>query len=177
MPQSSQLIPSYREAGKGMELAGAGDRFQRDLEVIVEQIPLFRDFARNEVGILAGFLLTYDVAKGATLFHEGAKGDSLYVVLKGQIDLFKEAGPRNYKKIHTVRDGKTMGEMSLLDGLPYSASAVATEPSRVLLMTKMKFARLTEEQPPLALKLVTSVAKLLSLRLRQTTGILLDHIE
>lgn len=173
----ANVVPSYRDAGKGMELAGAGDTFRRELEVIVEQVPLFREFTRGEVAILAGFLLAYDIASGATLFHEGAKGDSLYVVLKGQIDLFKEAGPRNYKKIHTVRTGKTMGEMSLLDGLPYSASAVATETTRVLLITKMKYARLTEEQPTLALKLVTSIAKLLSLRLRQTTGILVDHIE
>ena len=70
-----------------------------------------------------------------------------------------------------------MGEMSILDELPYSATAIATEDTTVVLITKNNFDDMTEKHPELGLKVMRKIAKLLSLRLRQTTGILLDYLE
>jgi CRP-like cAMP-binding protein len=69
-----------------------------------------------------------------------------------------------------------MGEMSLLDELPYSATAVAREDTQLLLLTRMNFERLGIEQPVLCNVLLRQIARLMSLRLRQTTGILLDYL-
>ena len=69
-----------------------------------------------------------------------------------------------------------MGEMSILDELPYSATAIATKTTKVVLITKSDFDKLTEKFPDLGLRVMRKIARLLSLRLRQTTGILLDYL-
>ena len=70
-----------------------------------------------------------------------------------------------------------MGEMSILDELPYSATAIATKNTKVVLITKSDFDNLTEKFPDLGLRVMRKIARLLSLRLRQTTGTLLDYLE
>jgi len=173
----SENWPSQRQSGEGLELAGMGVSFNDELCSLIERAQIFRELSRKEIVTLAQFAQAYRVRKTATVFHEGDKGDALYVVANGKVNLFKEAGSGSYKKIHMVSAGKTMGEMSLLDGLPYSASAVAAETSTLLMITKSRFECFTEEQPVIGLKVVTSIARLMSLRLRQTTGILLDYLD
>jgi CRP-like cAMP-binding protein len=70
-----------------------------------------------------------------------------------------------------------MGEMSMLDGLPHSATSIATDNCILLMLTKLSYEKLAEEQPVLCNKLLTQIARLMSLRLRQTTGILLDYLD
>ncbi len=67
--------------------------------------------------------------------------------------------------------------LALIDGEPRSATCVATEPSVLLALTQAGFQRLCEERPALALKLLTRIAKLMSRRLRQTSGRLVDYLD
>ena len=115
--------------------------------------------------------------KGATIFKEGSRGSFMCIVIDGCVDVFKESDAHENKRITTIRPGKTMGEMSILDELPYSATAIATADTRVVVITKLNFDDLTEKFPALGLRVMRKIAKLLSLRLRQTTGILLDYLE
>jgi len=64
--------------------------------------------------------------------------------------------------------------MSALDGQPYSATAIAAESSVLILLTRDKLHRITEEYPRLGVKLLWKLTRLLSQRLRQTTGKLVD---
>ena len=166
-----------QRGGGQLKPLGAGTQLANELRNAVESTPIFRDLTRGEIDTLAGYMQAYLAEKGAKIFAEGQKGECLYLMLDGKVDLYKDVGGSPSKKIHTVRAGKTMGEMSLLDGLPYSATAMAVEPTRLLLMTKPRFDKLAKEQPVVCLKLVKGLAWLMSLRLRQTTGILLDHLE
>jgi CRP-like cAMP-binding protein len=75
-----------------------------------------------------------------------------------------------------VRAGKTIGEMSILDGMPHSATAVVVEPATLLLLTRNKFEEFMQGEPEVALKVLRKMAMLMSLRLRQTSGVLLDHL-
>ena len=72
--------------------------------------------------------------------------------------------------------GKTFGEMSLVDGEPRSASVLADEKTTLIVLTADDFARLASEIPRLAIKVLLKISKLLSQRLRHTTGVLADHI-
>jgi CRP-like cAMP-binding protein len=146
------------------------------LREMVEKAAIFADLSTADADILRQYVQAYLAEPGLTLFEEGDAGSCLYVVVDGRIDLFK-AVSGSPRKIHSVRSGRTLGEMSLVDGLPYSATAVAAEPTRLLIMTRSLFARMVTEQPAVALKLALGLGRMMSLRLRQTTGVLLDHLE
>ncbi len=159
-----------------LELIGDGTQFREELCDLIESMPMFSSLSRPEVQTLARYTRAYEARKGVTIFREGDKGHFMCVVLEGRVNILKETLEREQKKVATVRRGKSMGEMSLLDELPYSATAKATEDTKLLMITKLSFERLSEEQPVLCNMLLRQIARLMSLRLRQTTGILLDYL-
>ena len=167
---------SKTENMDSLELLGDGDVFRETLCDMIEGVPMFSELTRPEVKLLAGYVRAYGAKKDAVIFKEGVKGMFMCIVLSGRVDLLKESQEREQKKVATVRPGKSMGEMSLLDELPYSATAVAREDTQLLLLTRMNFERLSVEQPVLCIALLRQIARLMSLRLRQTTGILLDYL-
>lgn len=160
-----------------MRSLGSGGQFVTQLRGVADSTPVFRDFSPGEATTIANYTQAYLAERGTQLFAEGQKGECLYLLLDGRIDLFKQSGDGELHKIHSVKAGKTLGEMSLLDGLSFSATAIAAEPTRVLVMVKARFEKLAKEQPAVCLKLVRGLAWLMSLRLRQTTGVLLDHLD
>ena len=160
-----------------LSLIGDGESFKEELCQMLESAQIFNDFSRSEIQTMTGFARAYAVDKGATIFKEGHKGSFMCIVIDGRVDIFKESDTHENKRITTIRPGKTMGEMSILDELPYSATAIATEDTKVVLITKLNFDNMNEKHPELGLRIMRKIAKLLSLRLRQTTGILLDYLE
>lgn len=160
----------------GLELIGDGEGFRETLCGMIEAVPMFSELSHSDVQSLSGYLRAYEAKKGTAIFKEGAKGMFMCVVIRGRVDILKESQEREQKKVAVVRPGKSMGEMSLLDELPYSATAVAAEDTQLLLLTRMNFLRLGEERPLLCNAVLRQIARLMSLRLRQTTGVLLDYL-
>jgi CRP-like cAMP-binding protein len=159
-----------------MELIGEGDSFKHELCDMIESAQMFSDCPRSDTEIIAGYARAYHVKKGTTIFKEGGKGSFMCLVIDGKVDVYKE-NDGNAKRLTTIRPGKTMGEMALLDELPHSATTVAVEDATLVLITKFHFDRLNEEYPALGNRILKKIAKLLSLRLRQTTGILSDYLQ
>ena len=159
-----------------MELIGEGESFKHELCDMIESAQMFNDFPRSDTEVIAGYARAYSVKKGTTIFKEGGKGSFMCLVIDGRVDVYKE-NDGNTKRLTTIRPGKTMGEMALLDELPHSATTVAVEDTTLVLITKFHFDRLNEEHPALGNRILRKIAKLLSLRLRQTTGILSDYLE
>lgn len=159
-----------------LTLIGEGESFQDELCSMIERAQMFGDFPRDEIKILAGYARAYEVQKDDTVFKEGEKGSFMCILIEGRVDVYKESDDRRPKRITTIRPGKTMGEMSILDELPHSATTVATEKVTIVLITKFNFDRMTENHPILGVKILKKIARLMSLRLRQTTGILLDYL-
>jgi CRP-like cAMP-binding protein len=159
-----------------LELIGEGTTFKAELCLMIEQAQIFADLTRQEVEELASYMQAYEAKKGVQIFHEGEKGTFLCVVVAGRVEIYKETLERERKLIAAVRPGKSMGEMSVIDDQPHSASAVASQDSKLLLITKNRFQLLTQERPALGLKILWKLARLISFRLRQTTGILMDYL-
>lgn len=160
-----------------MELIGEGDSFKHELCDMIESAQMFSDFPRPDTEIIAAYARAYSVKSGTTIFHEGGKGAFMCLVVEGRVDVYKDSDGDSKRRITTIRPGKTMGEMALLDELPHSASTVAVEDTTLVLITKFHFDRLNEEHPALGNRILRKIARLLSLRLRQTTGILSDYLD
>jgi len=54
------------------------------------QVPIFRDLTETEAASLFEIAEEATLAKGASLFQEGEKGDAMYVVLEGHVDVLKK---------------------------------------------------------------------------------------
>jgi NTE family protein len=110
---------------------------------------------------------------GKKLFEAGDNGTALYVVVAGSLGVYVPSTDGPLRLIALVRPGETVGEMSLISGLPRSATVVAIRDTEMLRLSKGKFDRLVAAHP----KLAQGLNKLLVHRLRQVSGGETTHIE
>lgn len=137
---------------------------------------LGRDMTWAQITAIATFLRVLRAEPGAILFPEGDRLGRLWVVAQGTVSIQKADSEGQRKEIATVGPGRTLGEMGLVDGEPASASAVAATGVTVLVLTRDDFDVMIEQPPHAGVKLLRSIAKLLSQRLRQTSGALIDRL-
>lgn len=115
-------------------------------------------------GLLAG-LRQVRLPADLVLFTEGDCGDSLYIVLEGELDIIKSLGTPEERLLVTRKEGELFGEMALLDPLRIrTASVVTRTPVRLLVMDRSEFDALLRDWPSVAYDL----AQILSCRLRET---------
>jgi CRP-like cAMP-binding protein len=84
------------------------------------------------------------------------------------MNIFKKL-PDEHLKIAEVVSGESVGEMGIIDGEPFSASAIASKDSIVLLISSEDFEDIVNQHIVLGNKLLWKVAKTLTARLRLTT--------
>ena len=132
-------------------------------------LPLFDAFKSDELDILARHMNFAEIMRGEHLFIEGDKGDFMCFVVRGLLDVLKKSNIGNYRVIARLGKGNTIGEMSIIDKSPRSATVIARQPSVVIILTKKGFDILTELYPALGVTLLKKIMRLLSLNMRLTT--------
>lgn len=160
----------------GLEQIGFGAGFHDTLCGLLEGIPMFADLPRREIDALAQYVGAYAAKPGTLIFSEGGRSSYLCFVAEGTLEVLKEQKENQRRRIAVIRAGKAVGEMAFIDKQPHSASVVARTDTTLLLLTAHGFERLSEENPRLALKLLWRLSQLLSNRLRQTSGQLVDYL-
>ncbi len=160
----------------GLEQLGKGEKFKETVANMLESTQMFGEFYQEENRVLADYILAYGAKKGVIIFREGERSGHMCLLVEGRLELYKNDDRGDYKKLVEIRPGKAIGEMSVLDGLPYSATAVTAAPAKLLILTRDNLARITHDHPRLAAKILWKLGNLLSLRLRQTTGKLIGYL-
>jgi len=107
---------------------------------------------------LAGRGIVRSYRKNTIVLNEGEPGDSLFVLLQGQVKVY--ATDENGREITygTIQAGDYFGEMSL-DGGPRSASVMTVEPCLCSLVSRAAVQQHLAEEPGFALQLVTQVIR------------------
>ena len=111
-------------------------------------------------------------AEGAPLFSQGDAPDAVYAVLDGR-GRVRVGAPDNAAKrlmVEVFRTGDIFGEIGVLDGSPRSADALVQGEVKLARIPAAAFLQVAESEPALGLAL----ARMLSVRLRRTFGLLQD---
>ena len=148
-----------------------------DKTAILEQIRnsvFLSDLGEDNMVILADWFKAYKIEIGTTIFKEGSTTPILCIIVSGEVSIFKEVSPFESIKIVDVRAGGVIGELGIIDGEAISASAVASKETIVLIMQREEFEQLVKSNGELGARLLWKIAAIISLRLRQTTGLLAD---
>jgi len=139
---------------------------------------LLADLDAGELKTLSRYCRLKRLSGGEQLFAQGDRNAGLWFLINGQVGIYKEGGSEaQARHITTVRSGHTLGEISLMDAQPASASALAIGDCTLLLLQRDRFELLLKEAPGLGITLLRKVGQQLGRRLRQTTGMLVDHLE
>jgi CRP-like cAMP-binding protein len=96
---------------------------------------------------------------GELVVREGAEGDSLFLVLSGQVSVWKLVEDGRVLPVADLGEGQVFGEMTLFLNAPRSASVRASEECQLLRVDRGSISALLEQQPQLLESFATLVAK------------------
>ena len=147
-----------------------------DMMQCFQKIFLFQDLREEEVKQVLGLTVQRTFPTGAVIIHEGAAGDSMFILCRGEVEITKRLGlvlddeaPRERIIVRLkAEEGVCFGEMALLEEEPRSATVTALTECQLLEMDREKFLRLVRENCDMGSKILLRLAQLLSKYLRKT---------
>jgi signal transduction histidine kinase len=135
----------------------------------LRRVPLFADLSKEDLEQLYRMAETVSIPAGDLVFEEGSLGDALYVVLDGELEVSKRQSGQDVV-LAVRRAGEFIGEMSLLEQAPRSASVRTLRESRLLMIDQAAFETLLSCSPSAHLTMLRTVTS----RLRSTESMLLQ---
>jgi len=130
-----------------------------DREAVLAAIPYFRGLPRAALRRVAAQTVVRDVRRGTRVFEEGAPAEGLFVVIAGRVRLVRVSASGREQVLHSEGPGATLGEVPLLDGGGYVATAVATEPARLLYLPRDAVLETCRRHPEVALGIIRVLAR------------------
>lgn len=132
------------------------------------ETPMFMQLTPVELAEITHIVKVEKYQAGEFVFKEGDIGDAWYVLYRGTVEVLKD-DKAGGKKINELGSRSCFGEISVLDGLPRSASIRAIEDSEVFCIPRKDFSELLDDDHLVAYKLLHQMAILLAERQRSAT--------
>jgi predicted RND superfamily exporter protein len=141
---------------------------------VVRTAPLLQGLTRWEARkvVLLGRLDA--VASGEYVVRKGERGTEMYMVVSGRVRVSDRLPDGTEKVLARLDPGAVFGEMALVSQEPRSASVVAETAAEVLRLDLDAFERIRRRFPFTGAKLFRNLARVLALRLRHTTTMLVE---
>jgi CRP/FNR family transcriptional regulator, cyclic AMP receptor protein len=168
------IAPTGFEQFQGLDEMGDLAPVLKQHPEMVELIPIFRDLSLGEVESIARIMRVYFAKEDTVIFREGEPGDAMLLVVEGYVQVLK-GDPSDRVTLGILDRGKTLGEMSLVDRQPRSATCLALHDCMFAALTHAGLERLIGEQPKLGAVLLKHVALMLSMRLRRANESVSDE--
>ena len=136
----------------------------------LHSLDLFAELKGVELGTIAQALHARTYRAGEVVFVEGDIGRALFILESGKVEISRSGPGGKPVVLYTLVPGEFFGEMALLESLPRSATATATEPSRLHLLYRTKLDVLLHANPRIGVAIMAHLARLLSARLRRASS-------
>ena len=138
----------------------------------LKQVPLFADLADEEVRELMTVARRRIFRAGEIIFHREDPGQVLYVIKEGKVKICLISPDGQEMTLTILGKGEYFGEFALLDGLPRSTDAIASERVECYTLQRTDFHNSIMKNPKIAIQAM----EVLSKRLRNTNQMVEDLI-
>lgn len=137
-------------------------------EDLLAGISLFADFTRQDLSRFRPLLFHRRFSGGERVFSQGEIGSAMYIIQSGSVDIIQERDNGDRRELlQRLNTGDFFGELALLSDLLRPASAVAYEPSELLVLFQSDLYDLTERQPEIGVRLIRALSRITGERLVQ----------
>jgi len=141
------------------------------------QMPVFGRINGEELKVVARQMSVMALEEGDILFKESEKGSFICFISEGELDVIKTSETTEEDVIlATLNKGQSIGEMSIIDNYPRSATVKAKTKALLYILSKSAFDMILERHPRIGIKLLKGISKMLSENLRETSRRLADFI-
>jgi CRP-like cAMP-binding protein len=136
----------------------------------LEKIAFFNDLTVRELNVLMNYMSLYELKSGEFLFKEGEMGQYVSFVVDGKLEVLKKSITGTQIAITTVTTGYSIGDMSLIDKTPRSASIRARSKSTLAILPRTAFTIILEQHPAIGIKILIGFARFQTENLRKTSN-------
>ncbi len=127
------------------------------------RVPLFADLDEESLKELSAVARKRVFRQGEVIFHRDDPGQVLYIVKEGKVKIGLTSPDGQEVSLTVFGAGECFGELSILDGEPRSADAIALERAELYALQRQDFVNVVMNHP----KIAVQVMKVISQRLRQ----------
>ncbi len=127
-------------------------------------VPMFEGLQDRQLQRLAKRFTERSYASGETIVTQGTLGIGLFILESGKADAIRQHPDGSSHIVNTFGPTEFFGELSLLDDAPRTASVVATEATKCLVLTQLDFNSVMHEDADIPIIMLKELAK----RLRRT---------
>ena len=157
------------------------ERLNEIIHDFLTEFSFFNSFNGEELSIVANYINILEIEPGEILFKEGEQGDCVYFIVDGELDVIKESVSGTQVGIDKVvisrlTRGRSIGEMSIIDNIPRSATVKARTKAALVTLTSSGFDSICKDYPNIGIRILKGISRLLSMNLRKTSSRLADHM-
>jgi small-conductance mechanosensitive channel len=128
----------------------------KNIRDLLKKVAYFQNFNDLEIRQLIEIGYRRKLRQGEILFRENDPGDAFYIILSGSVKVFVE---KIDKYLTTLESGQFLGELSLMLGIPRTATVKALEDTLLFSIGKKNFQTLLQEHPELYEEIISELSK------------------
>ena len=121
---------------------------------LLRNVPLFSQLSQRQLNAVAKHVDEVQLRKGAVLAKQGAQGMEAIIIVDGRARVETDG-----TILAELGAGDVVGEMSVIDGKPRSATVIAETPVNLLVLHRRDFVSLLETVPGLQRKLLVTLCE------------------
>lgn len=122
-------------------------------------VSLFSLMKRRDLKRVAKHAKHHSFKKGDFIIKEGDREGRLFVIVSGGVEVIKDAGSENERRLGVFRSNNYFGEMALLDDYVRTASVRATEDTELLSLDQWNIRDEIKKYPSIAIELLQVLAR------------------
>ncbi|MEK6529237.1 MAG: cyclic nucleotide-binding domain-containing protein [Nitrospirota bacterium] len=135
---------------------------------IKDDLKIFNLLDNNEMEQIIPYFEIINCQACTALFNEGEPGDFVGFIASGRLEIKKQTEFKGRQIILAVLSkGSLVGELSMIDYQPRSATASAVEDSTLIILRREAFNSLTQKHPYIGIKILKGLNQILATRLRK----------
>ncbi len=145
-------------------------RFLRDVDI-------FSQLTDEERRSIAAVLTPHEYEAGDALFYQGEPGTEMFILKEGSIAIEMDTDAGETIEIATLEAGDFLGEMSIFEDAPRSATCRSKGRSFLYGLSMEEFSRLMAERPSVAIKVMNRMLRIVAARLQRSSAFLSGMVQ
>lgn len=126
---------------------------------LLRRVPLFSLLTVTQAEVISGAVIKRRFKRGEALVEQGQKSDALFILLTGRARVMTSDSRGREVILATLSQGDYLGEMSIIDNEPHSATVRAEVQTDVLMLGRAEFARCLTENASMSLVVMRGLVK------------------
>jgi CRP/FNR family transcriptional regulator/CRP/FNR family cyclic AMP-dependent transcriptional regulator len=132
----------------------------QELETFTSNVPLFANLSSADRMAICSAMIKRTFKTGETIVHEDDdEHQTFFIIASGSVHISVLSSEGKQAILATLRSGEFFGEMAVLDGEPRSASVVAAEECKLLMLYRKPFIEILQKYPKITIAMLVEMSR------------------